>query len=110
MQATNGTFYGATYFLGSDGVGTIYSLSTGLGPFAQTVPTSAKVGSPVVILGNNLTGTTSVKFNGTTATFTVVSDTEIKTDVPTGASTGYVTVTTPTVVLNSNVQFQVNSK
>jgi len=110
MQATNGTFYGATYFLGTDGEGMIYSLSVGFGSFAQTVPTSAKVGSTVVILGNSLTGTTSVSFNGTAATFAVVSDTEIKTSVPTGASTGYVTVTTPSGVLTSNVQFQVNSK
>jgi uncharacterized repeat protein (TIGR03803 family) len=107
-QATNGTFYGATYVGGTNNDGTIFSLSTGLGPFAETLPTSGKAGATVLILGNNLTAATSVSFNGTPATFTVESDTEIKTSVPTGASSGYVTVSTPTVMLNSNVPFGVS--
>jgi hypothetical protein len=45
--------------------------------------------------------------NRAPATFTVVSDTFIKATVPAGAATGYVTVTTPTGVLTSNVPFQV---
>jgi uncharacterized repeat protein (TIGR03803 family) len=108
MQATNGTFYGATYYGGPDNVGTIFSLSTGLGPFAQTLPTSGKVGATVVILGNNLTGATSVSFNGKAAAFTVVNDTEIKASVPAGASSGTVTVSTLTGVLSSNVPFGVS--
>jgi uncharacterized protein (TIGR03437 family) len=79
----------------------------GLGLFVKTVPNAGKVGATVKILGNNLTGTTSVSFNGTPATFTVVSKSQIKTTVPTGASTGTVTVTTPSGTLNSNVSFQV---
>lgn len=59
-------------------------------------PSSGPVGTAVTIHGNSLTGATSVKFNSNkTATFTVVSDTEISTTVPNGASTGNVTVTTP---------------
>jgi hypothetical protein len=65
------------------------------------------VGSSVVILGNNLKGVTAVSFNGTAATFTVISTTEIKTDVPIGASSGPVQVTTATETLNSNVPFRV---
>jgi hypothetical protein len=54
-----------------------------------------------------LTGTTNVMLNGTSATFTVESDTLIEATVPPGATTGYVSVTTPTGVLTSNVPFQV---
>jgi uncharacterized repeat protein (TIGR03803 family) len=107
LQATNGALYGTTYYGGTDNDGTIYSLSVGLGPFVQTVTTSGKVGAAVIILGNNLTGTTSVSFGRTAATFTVASDTEIKTTVPAGATTGTVAVTTPKGTLKSNVPFRV---
>jgi hypothetical protein len=40
-------------------------------------------------------------------TFTVVTDTFIKATVPSGATTGYVTVTTPLGVVTSNVPFHV---
>jgi uncharacterized protein (TIGR03437 family) len=58
-------------------------------------------------LGNGLTGATAVSFNGTAASFSVVSATEITATVPTGATTGTVSVVTPTVTLNSNPQFVV---
>jgi len=107
MQATNGTFYGTTVGGGSNDVGTVFSLSMGLAPFVETLPTSGRVGASVVILGNNLTGTTKVTFNGTPGTFTVISATEIKTTVPSGASTGTVQVTAPGGELNSNIVFRV---
>ena len=52
-------------------------------------------------------GTTSFIFNLTAATFTVVSNTEIKTTVPSGATTGKVKVTTPSRTLTSDVNFRV---
>ena len=79
----------------------------GLGPFVETRPTSGKVGAAVTILGTNLKRATSVTFNGTTAMFTVVSKSEIKTTVPVGASSGTVKVTTTTKTLKSNVAFLV---
>jgi len=106
-QATNGNFYGATTFGGAYDDGTIFSLSVGLGPFVETQPTSGKVGKPVKILGTNLTGATSVSFNGTAATFTVVSSSLITTTVPVGATTGTVQVVTPSGTLSSNVPFRV---
>jgi uncharacterized repeat protein (TIGR03803 family) len=106
-QATNGTFYGLTNAGGTDNYGTVFSLSAGLGSFVETNPASGKVGAKVMILGNNLKGSTSVKFHGKSAHFSVKSDTEIKTSVPTGATTGYVTVTTPKGTLKSNVVFRV---
>ena len=108
VQATNGTFYGTTYAGGANGYGTIFSLAVGLGLFVKTLPTTGKVGATVIILGNNLTGATGVTFNGTpAATFKVVSSTEIKTSVPSGATTGFVKVTTPRGTLTSNLDFRV---
>ncbi len=107
IQATNGDFYGTTFGGGTDSAGVVFSLSTGLGAFVQTVPTSGKVGTAVKILGEDLTGATSVKFNGTAATFRVVSSSEITTAVPTGATTGTVKVVTPGGTLSSNVVFTV---
>jgi uncharacterized repeat protein (TIGR03803 family) len=113
LQATSGKFYGTTP-VGGDaacndgyGCGTVFTLSVGLGRFVETVPTAGKVGSKVFILGNNLTGATSVTFNGTAAVFTVVSDSEITTTVPTGANTSFVNVTTPSRSLKSNKKFRV---
>jgi len=89
------------------GCGDVFGLSVGLGPFVETNPGSGKVGRAVTILGNNLTGATGVSFNGTAATFAIVSGTEIKTTVPTGATTGVVKVTTPKKTLKSNAVFRV---
>ena len=107
VQDTNGTFYGTTASGGTDNDGTVFSLSVGLGPFVETRPTSGKVGAAVKILGSNLTGATSVTFNGTAATFTVVSKSEITTTVPTGATTGTVEVTVSGHTLKSNTKFRV---
>ncbi len=107
MQATNGNLYGTTYYGGANVDGTVFSLSVGLGPFVETLPTSGNVGATVIILGNKLTDATSVTFNGTAATFTVVSSSEITTTVPTGATTGTVEVTIPSGTLSSNIAFQV---
>jgi uncharacterized repeat protein (TIGR03803 family) len=106
-QDTNGDLYGTTWAGGTNTEGTVFSLSVGLGAFVKTQPTSGKVGAPVVILGNNLTGSTKVTFNGTAAKFTVASNSEITTNVPTGATTGTVDVTTPKGTLKSNVVFRV---
>ncbi|HEV2379931.1 MAG TPA: choice-of-anchor tandem repeat GloVer-containing protein [Terriglobia bacterium] len=106
-QGTNGNLYGVTQFGGSKSDGTVFQLGVGLGPFVKTVPASGKAGASVTILGNKLTGATSVSFNGTPATFKIVSATEITTTVPAGATTGTVQVNTPGGTLFSNLVFQV---
>ena len=114
-QDTNGVFYGTTAGGGADdkcppvisqGCGTVFSFSVGPGPFVETRPTSGAVGSTVTILGTNLTGATSVTFNGVAAVFSVVSSSEITTTVPTGATSGTVEVVTSST-LSSNVPFRV---
>ena len=114
MQATNGTFYGTTGLGGSSsgtcaggGCGTIFSLSMGLGPFVEANPGFGKIGYKINVLGNNLTGTTSVTFGGVAASFTVVSDALVEATVPSGAASGTIQVTTPSGALNSNLAFQV---
>jgi uncharacterized repeat protein (TIGR03803 family) len=112
VQATDGSFYGTTIHGGDDlpcgsGCGTVYSLDVGLTPFVAFVRNSGKFGQTGGILGRGFTGTSSVSFSGTPASFTVVSDTFIKATVPAGATSGFVTVATPTGTLNSNVPFYV---
>jgi uncharacterized repeat protein (TIGR03803 family) len=107
VQGTDGNFYGTTSTGGSGYNGTFFRLSVGLRPFVKTLPTSGKAGASVIILGTNLTGATGVSFNGTAAAFTVVSSSEITTSVPSGATSGTVQVTAPSVVLLSNVGFRV---
>jgi uncharacterized repeat protein (TIGR03803 family) len=103
VQATTGDFYGTTV---SDG-GTVFRLSVGLGRFVETLPVSGAVGNTIDILGQDLTGTTAVSFNGIAAEFTVVSDTYLTATIPGGATTGFVTVTTPTATVKSNQKFRV---
>lgn len=111
LQSTDGTFYGSTLYGGNvdcgPGCGTLFSLNTGLAASVKTVPVVGRIGMTVVILGNDLAGASAVTFNGVPATFTVVSSTEIKATVPAGATSGMVTVTTPSGTVNSNPKFLV---
>ncbi len=111
-QSTDGKFYGVTSNGGSSsacslGCGTIYSLDAGLAPFTSFVFPAGKIGQTIGLLGQGFTGTSDVSFNGTAATFTVVSDTFLLATVPTGAKSGYVTVSTPGGTLQSNIAFTV---
>lgn len=113
VQATDGSFYGTTIASSDAGCsnsfcGSVFNLSVGLGPFVKALPNIGKVGRVIAILGNNLTGTSSVTFNGTPATtFTVISPTAIKATVPSGATSGTIEMATPGGILSSNVAFQV---
>jgi uncharacterized repeat protein (TIGR03803 family) len=114
VQATDGTFYGTTFSGGSSscnfdsaGCGTVFSYDAGLAPFVSFVQGLAKIGQTFIVLGQGFTGTTSVSLNGIPATFTVKSDTALSVTVPAGATSGYVTVATPSGALTSNALFYV---
>jgi uncharacterized repeat protein (TIGR03803 family) len=108
VQDTSGLFYATTSGGGNSGEGSLYNLNMGLGPFIALVRYTGRIGQPVQILGQDLTGTTSVTINGVAATsFKVVSDTYMTAVVPTGATTGPVVVTTPAGSLTSNHNFQI---
>ena len=109
VQGTDGDFYGTTYGLVNcpGNCGTVFRISMGLSPFVTANPNFAPVGHIVNILGSHFTGTTSVTFHGTSATYDVVSNTLIKATVPSGATAGSIEVTTPGGTLSSNAPFQV---
>lgn len=104
-QHTNGKLYGTTYYGGPAGNGVVYSLDMGFEPFVTFVSPWGKVGKTVQILGQGFSGTTGVFFNGTPASFKVFTDTFLGAAVPNGATTGFVTVNTPTGTLTSNKPF-----
>ncbi len=70
-------------------------------------PGSGKVGTPVVITGTNLTGATAVTFNGTTASISSASATQISAAVPAVATSGTISVTTPGGTATSSSSFTV---
>ncbi len=108
LQHTNGLFYGYANFGGAYTFGAIYSLDMSLGQFVTFVRPVGKAGQTAEILGQGLTGVSSVTFNGVSASsFKVVSDTYMTAVIPSGATTGPMVVTTPTQVLTSNVNFRI---
>ena len=91
--------------------GITFTVTTPAPTITALNPTSGTVGSSVVITGTNFgttQGTSTVKFNGTTATTTAWSVTSITATVPTGATTGNVVVTVGTQASNG-VSFTVTS-
>lgn len=107
FQHTTGAIYGDTEGGGTAGMGVLYSLDMGLGPFVSFLPPAAKESKTVEFLGQGFTGTSAVSFDHTPATFQVVSDTYLTATVPSGAKTGFVTVTTPGATLTSSKKFLV---
>jgi uncharacterized repeat protein (TIGR03803 family) len=107
FQATNGIFYGTTFGGGKYNYGTVFSLDVGLSPFVTFVQAAGKVGKTAQILGQGFEGATVVSFNGIPANFKIRANTFLTATVPQGATTGYVTVTTPSGLLTSNVPFYV---
>jgi uncharacterized repeat protein (TIGR03803 family) len=111
---TSGTLYGVAALGGVDSHGNsvdrgvFYSENTGLAPFVRLHFNTGKVGTSVGIYGRGLASTSSVSFNGSTASFTVVSDTYITATIPAAASgtTGFVAVVTPSGTLKSIVKFK----
>ena len=79
------------------GTATSTGTFTVIGPPTITsfTPVSGVVGTKVTLTGTNLGGTTSVTFNGVPSTaLTLTSATSIAATVPTGATTGFINVTT----------------
>jgi uncharacterized repeat protein (TIGR03803 family) len=113
IQNTNGIIYGDANQGGkTTNTGTFYEV-TGLKfektPFVSLVLNTGKVGSMVEILGQGFVkGKTTVSFNGSNPIQgTVMSATYMTAKVPDNATTGFVTVTTPTATLQSNRKFRV---
>jgi hypothetical protein len=58
-------------------------------------PASGAAGTVITVTGTNLTGASSVSIGGVAATFTVNRDGTVSITVPSGASTGVISITTP---------------
>ncbi len=82
VQSTGGSFL------------TSSNLITGPAPIVTGFsPAGASAGTPVTITGVGFSGTSDVKFNGTSVTSgNVTADTQIQTSVPAGATTGPIKV------------------
>lgn len=91
------------------GTGTSTALFTVVPPPTITgfTPTTAAVGATVTINGTNLNRATEVRFNGTPATFTIVSATQLRAVVPAGATTGAISVVNPGGTAVSATAFRV---
>jgi len=76
--------------------------------FKTFSPTSGPVGTPVKITGTGLTQTIKVAFNGVSAVFAVNSDTQVTATVPSGATSGRITITTKGGSAASTKIFSVN--
>jgi hypothetical protein len=73
-------------------------------------PGSGGVGTTVTVTGSNFTGLTHVRLNGTSAAFTVRSDTQLTFTVPAGATTGTIAVTNGTASATSVGTFNVAAR
>ena len=86
---------------------------------SSIAPTSAPIGSTVMVTGNNLSGVTALTLNGVTvSSFVVVNAATITFVVPAGATSGPIAATTPlgtarsspfTVTVVSNARFAANA-
>jgi hypothetical protein len=113
----NNTNFGAVFSVTIDPSATVYVdffritvYYTSLPTITTFSPSSACInsGATITITGTNFTGATNVSFNGISATYSVVSTTQITATLPNAASTGTITVTTPSGTGTSLTNFIVN--
>ncbi len=105
-----GTTTGLLTIVASTGTGTsVTSFVVGNPPVITSfTPSTGAIGATVVITGTDFTGATLVQFNGAYAsTFTVNSATQITASVPAGATTGPISLATPTGTATSATNFTV---
>ena len=94
-----------TYKVLDDGASSTGGLSSNIATVYLTVnpcgipvitsfsPGSGPAGTLVTLMGSNFAGLTSVKFNGVSAVFTILSPTQVQATVPAGATTGPISAT-----------------
>ena len=73
-------------------------------------PTRGPIGTEIRISGSGFTGITDVTLNGTSITFTVVSDGEIRVTVTSGATSGSIILSAPGGTATSSASFTVGDE
>jgi uncharacterized repeat protein (TIGR03803 family) len=111
-QHTDGLLYGASEFGGvtasNCNCGVLYSLNIGAAPFVRLVTPAGRVATKIGILGQDFTSSSVVTFGSVPATAVLLSGTTFLTaTVPSGATTGAVTVTTTAGTLTGSTTFRV---
>src|SRR5207248_5344009 len=84
---------------------TSFSVTSAAPSIESFSPGSGAPGSYVTFSGRNFTGTTSVKFDGVTASFSVASDTQLYASVPAGAASGPISVTNASGTVTTSSAF-----
>ncbi len=116
VQGSDGRLFGVTELggtvhQGETANGVVFALNAGLAaPTPELVsfnPSRGGVGTHVAIHGAHFVGTTSVTFNGVSATFKVLNAGYILARVPQGATTGAISVTNPGGTTTSKGNFTV---
>jgi len=110
-QGSDGLFYGTT-MSGGEGIGTAWTWNLGLPKplpsLSGLLPASGKPGTSVIVWGENLLGATGVSINGAPAVmFSNITKEYVSVTVPSGATTGPVTITTPNGTAISQIPFTV---
>ncbi|MBG8555322.1 IPT/TIG domain-containing protein [Hymenobacter guriensis] len=95
---------------GSDTVFSGFTITNASHSVTSVNPASGSVGTNISIFGTGFVGSTAVYFNGVSANFSVESDEGITAQVPTGATTGPITITTPSGTATSPGNFTVTVK
>lgn len=113
LQATvpTGAVTGPITVSASSGTATSANSFTVINPptISSFSPTSGQAGTTVTINGTNFTGATAVTFNRVAASFSVVSSTVIQATVPSGGTSGPISVSTPAGTATSANSFTVVS-
>lgn len=90
---------------GEDESATNYTVTMLAPVITSFTPSAGLVGSTVIITGNYFVDVTDVDFNGTPATYTLDSVTQITATVPVGTTTGPITITTNLGSVTSNTDY-----
>ena len=112
VQGSDGKLYGVSAGAGTYQGGTIWVLDAGLPPpkpqIESAIPQAGAVDQRVLLWGKSLLGATAVSFNGTAAGhFAVASSQGVWAWVPSGATTGPITITTPNGTFTTTQSFTI---
>lgn len=112
IQGSDGQIYGVSPAGGSGGGGLLFAIDAGLPPPKPMIelfsPSHGSAGARVELWGANLLGATSVTFNGTAASGVLTTTSQSAfVRIPTGATSGPITITTPNGSFTTQQSFTV---